>query len=195
MKPSAWFVLIAVLLLTIGSRTVHMASVAVLSAGTTVNVRTVDPIAADSSLVGMKFNAVVDDPVMDSQGEVVIPRGSHATLEAIAVETSSNMKGRDRIKLKLHSVHVGDRTYAVATTPIELKGHSEGKRAARKIIGGAGIGAAIGGIFGGGTGAAIGGVAGGTTGGIVAGSGKTHLNVPAETRLHFRLDAPVRIER
>jgi hypothetical protein len=83
----------------------------------------------------------------------------------------------------------------VSSSNVELKGHSEGKRAARKIGAGAGVGAVVGGLLGGGTGAVGGAIAGGTTGAVVAGSGKTHLSVPAETRLQFRLEGPVRIQQ
>ena len=142
----------------------------------------------------MLVPAIVDYSVVNNSGDILIPRGSKASLEVIGLQRSSNVKGRDRITLKLHSVSSGGtRMYDVASSPVELKGASEGKRAARKILGGAGIGAAVGSIFGGGTGAAIGGAAGATTGGVVAGSGKTNLNVPAETLLRFSLEAPMRI--
>jgi hypothetical protein len=132
---------------------------------------------------------------MDVRGHVVVPRGSLATLEAVDVQQSSNLKGRDRITLRVVSLHVRDRGYFVTSSDVELKGPSEGKRAARKIGAGAGVGAAIGGLLGGGTGAVGGAIAGGTTGAVVAGSGKTYLSVPAETRLQFRLEAPVRIQQ
>jgi hypothetical protein len=83
----------------------------------------------------------------------------------------------------------------VSTNSVELKGPSEGKRAVRKGIAGAGIGAAVGGLLGGGTGAAIGATAGAGTGVAVAGSGKTHLRVPAETVLRFQLNGSARIGR
>jgi hypothetical protein len=143
----------------------------------------------------MKFRAIVDDPVMDVRGHVVVPRGSLATLEAVDVQQSSNLKGRDRITLRVISLHVGDRGYHIVSSDVELKGHSEGKRAARKVGAGAGVGAVVGGLLGGGSGAVGGAIAGGTTGAVVAGSGKTHLSVPAETRLQFRLESPVRIQR
>src|SRR5262249_62412320 len=98
-------------------------------------------------------------------GRIVVPRGALATLEVVRVEQSSNIKGRDRITLKLDSIELDRRSYPVATNYIEFKGPSEGKRATRKIIGGAGIGGVVGGIFGGGTGAAIGATAGAATGG------------------------------
>jgi len=192
MKSRAWSVLMGLLLLA-GFRTPAANGADVLPVGTVLNVRTTQPIVVYSSHVGMKFRAIVDDPVMDVRGHVVVPRGSSATLEAVDVRQSSNLKGKDRITLRVLSLHVGDRRYPVTSSYVELKGHSEGKRAARKIGAGAGVGAVVGGLLGGGTGAAIGATAGGTTGAAVAGSGKTHLSVPAETLLQFRLEGPVRI--
>jgi hypothetical protein len=194
MKSRVWSVMMGLLLLA-GFQTSSADGAEVLPVGTVVNVRTSQPITVYSSHVGMKVRAIVDDPVMDVRGHVVVPRGSLATLEAVDVQQSTNMKGRDRITLRVLSLHVGDRRYPVTSSSVELKGHSEGKRAARKIGGGAGVGAVVGGLLGGGAGAAIGATAGGTTGAVVAGSGKTHLSVPAETRLQFRLEGPVRIQR
>ena len=161
--------------------------------GTALNVRTTQPIDLDTSHVGMRITGVVDDPITVN-GAIVIPRGAVAVLELATMERSSNLKGRDRVTLKVHSIRTQSGTYDVATNYVEVKGPSEGKRATRKIVGGAGIGAALGGIFGGGTGAMIGATAGGTTGAVVAGSGKTHLVIPAETLLQFRLDHAARIE-
>jgi hypothetical protein len=194
MKSRAWSVLMSLFLLA-GFRPAAANGAEVLPVGTVLNVRTTQPIVVYSSHVGMRFRAIVDDPVMDVRGHVVVPRGSLATLESVDVQQSSNMKGRDRITLRVLSLHVGDRSYPVTSSYVELKGHSEGRRAARKIGGGAGVGAVVGGLLGGGTGAAIGATAGGTTGAVVAGSGKTHLSVPAESRLQFRLEGPVRIQR
>jgi hypothetical protein len=193
MKPGAWFVLIGFFLLIIGPRAIHATGVETLPAGTILNVRTAQPIEADYAHVGLQVHAVVDDPVSVG-GRIVIPRGTPATLEVVRVERSSNLKGRDRITLKMHSIRIGNRTYQVATNYVEFKGRSEGKRTARKVGIGAGVGAAVGGIFGGGTGAAIGAATGGATGGIVAGSGKKDLYVAAETRIQFRLESAVRIQ-
>ena len=186
-------VVLGTLVLAICSSIAHGAGASIVPAGTVLNVRTTQPIAADSSQAGMTLTAVVDDPVA-VDGQIVIPRGAIAMLDVVNVERSSNMKGRDRITFKVHSIQTHSGTYPVATSQVELKGHSEGKKAARKVIGGAGIGAAVGGIFGGGTGAAIGAATGGGTGAVISGSGKTHLVVPAETRLQFRLQASARVE-
>ncbi len=186
-------VVLGTLVLAICSSTAYGARASIVPAGTVLNVRTTQPLAADSSQPGMTLTGVVDDPVA-VDGQVVIPRGAIAMLQVVNVERSSNMKGRDRITLKVHSIRTQSGTYPVATSQVELKGSSEGKKAAKKVIGGAAIGGALGGILGGGTGAAIGAATGGGTGAAITGSGKTHLVVPAETLLQFRLSTTMRVE-
>jgi hypothetical protein len=193
MRPRTFSLVLSILALAISSSVSNGSAASIVPAGTLLNLRTTQPIAADSAQPGMTLTGVVDDPIAVN-GEVVIPRGAIAMLEVVNVERSSNLKGKDRITLTVHSIQTGSGTYPVATSQVELKGHSEGKKAARKVIGGAGIGAALGGIFGGGTGAAIGATTGGTTGAVIAGSGKTHLVVPAETLLQFQLHAAARVE-
>jgi hypothetical protein len=161
-------------------------------AGTTLNVRLTQPIEVDASQAGMKFKALVDDPVMIG-GSIVIPRGASATVQAASVQQSGKMKGSDKISLKLNSIGFGGMVYEVATGYVETKGKGEGKRTARKIGGGAGLGAIVGGIAGGGSGAAIGAAVGGATGAAVAAGGEEHLKLPAETRLQFQLTAAVNI--
>ena len=192
MRLQTWLVLFGLLLPITGAPTVY-ASPEVVPAGTILNVRTTQPLYADSVQPGTRIPGIVEDPVAFGD-RVVIPRGTQATLEVVAVERSSNMKGRDRITLKVRSVHVRGASYPVSSSYVELKGPSEGKRATKKILGGAGIGAAVGGLIGGGTGAALGAAAGGGTGAAIAGSGKTHLWIPAETPLQFRLNGGTRID-
>jgi hypothetical protein len=161
-------------------------------AGTTLNVRLTQPIEVDASQAGMKFKALVDDPVM-IDGSIVIPRGASATLQAASVQQSGKMKGSDKISLKLNSVGFGGYVYEVATGYVETKGKGEGKKTARKVGGGAGLGAIVGGIAGGGSGAAIGAAIGGAGGAAIAAGGEEHLKLPAETRLQFQLSAAVKI--
>jgi len=194
MRPQAWFVLFGLLLPAISSQPVHAAPGEIVPAGTVLNVRTTQPIYADNTRPGTRFSGIVDDPVQ-VDGRILIPRGTPATLEVVGVSRSSNLQGRDRVSLRVRSIRMGGATYSVSTSYVELKGPSEGKRAVRKGIAGAGIGAAVGGLLGGGTGAAIGATAGAGTGVAVAGSGKTHLRVPAETVLRFQLNGSAQIGR
>jgi hypothetical protein len=162
-------------------------------AGTVLNVRLTQPIDVDASQAGMKFKAVVDDPVMIN-GKVVIPRGASAALQAAKVQQSGNMKGADKITLKVNTIGFGGRVYEVATTYVEASGKGEGKRTGRKIGGGAGLGAIVGGIAGGGEGAAIGALVGGVGGAAIAAGGEEHLKLEAETRLQFQLASAVSIQ-
>lgn len=161
-------------------------------AGTAINVRLTQAIDVDASKAGQTFKAIVDDPVMIG-GNVVIPRGASATLQAVQVQQSGTMKGSDKISLKLNAVGFGGFVYQVTTGYVETKGSGEGKRTTRKVAGGAGLGAIIGGIAGGGEGAAIGAAVGGVTGAAVASGGEEHLKLPAETRLQFQLSAAVNV--
>ena len=160
--------------------------------GTSINVRLAQDIDVDSSQTSQRFRAIVDDPVMVG-GSIVIPRGASATLQAVQVQQSGQMKGSDKITLKLNTITFGGMVYEVTTSYVESKGKGEGKRTARKVGGGAGLGAIVGGIAGGGEGAAIGAAIGGVTGAAVASSGEEHLKLAAETRLQFQLAHAVTI--
>jgi hypothetical protein len=148
-------------------------------AGTPLNVRLTQGIDVDASQAGQTFKAIVDDPVL-MNGSIVIPRGATATVQAAKVEQSGKMKGSDKITLKLNSIAFGGTAYPVVTEYVETKGKGEGKKTARKVGGG-------------GQGAAIGAAVGGATGAIMSASGEEHLQLPAETRLQFKLGAAVNI--
>jgi len=164
-----------------------------IPAGTLFRVRTIDLIDVDSSQSGMKFRGSLDDPIMLS-GNVVVPRGADVLLVAAKVQQGGKMKGSDLVELKVNSIVVRGRSYQVVTSISQQKSGGEGKKTSRKILGGAGLGAIIGGIAGGGTGAAIGALAGGATGTVVAASGEPHLKIPAETRLEFQLLADWKVK-
>jgi outer membrane lipoprotein SlyB len=163
-----------------------------VAAGTPLNVRLAQNIDVDVSQAGQRFKAIVDDPVMVN-GSIVIPRGASATLQAVQVQQSGEMKGSDKITLKLNTITFGGTVHEVSTAYVETKGQGEGKKTARKVGGGAGLGAIVGGIAGGGEGALIGAAIGGVTGAAVASSGEEHLQLPAETRLQFQLTQAITI--
>src|SRR5262245_31319136 len=80
--------------------------------GTAINVRLTQDIDVDVSYAGRTFKSLVDDPVMVN-GNIVIPRGATATLQAVKVEQSGTMKGSDKISLKMHSFTLGGFVYEV----------------------------------------------------------------------------------
>jgi len=164
-----------------------------IPAATILSVRLSQAVDVDAAQSGMTIKALLDDPVMIG-GQVILPRGAPVTLEVVKVEQAGKMKGADQITLKANSISFAGRRYDIVTTQVEQKSAGEGKKTARKVAGGAGLGAVIGGIAGGGSGAAIGAAAGGATGAIVASQGTAHLTLPAETRLQFTLSAAVSVQ-
>jgi hypothetical protein len=163
-----------------------------IPAGTVVSVRLIDGIEASSAVTGQNYRASLDDPIMIG-GNVLVPRGANALVRVTNVVKGGKMKGSDELSLKLYSIAVRGKNVDLVTSDVPFKTKGEGKPAMRKTFGGAGLGAAIGAIAGGGTGAAIGALAGGAGGAVVAGSSKTHLKLPAETRVQFTLSSAVNI--
>jgi hypothetical protein len=157
-----------------------------------INIRLTQAIDVDKTQAGQSFKAVVDDPVMIN-GSIVVPRGATAHLQAAKVEQSGKMKGSDKIVLKMNSFSFGGMVYEVTTTQVESKSKGQGKKTGGLIGGGAGLGAIIGGIAGGGQGAAIGAAIGAGGGAAIAAGGEDHLQLPAETRLQFQLNAAVKV--
>lgn len=156
----------------------------VLPAGTEIKVRT-DTAIPRKPAANAKFSASVSDDVKNSNGEVVIPRGSRAQL--VAVPTSD---GKDT-NLDLRSVTVSGHKYLLAEQNAEKSstpgGLGANKRTGKYVGGGAAIGAVLGAIFGGGKGAAIGALAGGAGGaGAQVYTGRKK-DLPVETELKFKL--------
>jgi hypothetical protein len=164
----------------------------IIPAGTTLRVSTIDAIDVDTSQAGKTFRGSLSDPVM-SGGNVLVPRGAPVVLVAAKVEQGGSMKGSDLIDLKANAITVGGKQVPIVTNIVETKSDGEGKKTARRTIGGAGLGAAIGGIAGGGQGAAIGALAGVAAGAALS-AGKPHLKIPAESMLQFQLLADLKIQ-
>jgi hypothetical protein len=161
--------------------------------GTVLSVILTQDVDVDKTQTGMKFKSILDDPVMIG-GNVVIPRNSAVVVQAAQVEQAGNVKGSDKISLKANTISFGGKTYDIVTSYAEKEGESEGKKSSRRMIGGAGLGAAIGGIAGGGKGVAIGALAGFGAGAVASAVDTDHLKLPAETRLQFKLTADVTVQ-
>src|SRR5207302_3762180 len=121
------------------------------------------------------------DPIMLG-GDVVVPRGAGVVLLASKVQQGGRFKGSDLVEMKVNAISVNGTMRPVVTSVAQAKSEGEGRKTTRKILGGTGLGAIIGGIAGGGTGAAIGALTGGAGGTIFAAAGQRHLKIPPESR-------------
>ena len=168
-----------------------------LPVGTEVVVRTDETIDSRKAVEGQTFAAEIAKDVLDSAGDLVIPRGSNAQLVILSASKGGRFTGASDLVLDLHSISVGGRRYRVDTADLAQKGRSglgKNKRTGEFVGGGAALGAIIGAIAGGGKGAAIGAASGAGAGAatqVLTRGGA--VRVPVESLLTFRLDEPLRV--
>jgi hypothetical protein len=167
----------------------------VLPAGTSISVRTDEDIDSRNAAEGRTFSAGIVQDVLDTNGSVVIPRGSRATLIVRRVSEGGTLTSGSYI-LDLESIRVNGRRYVVNTEDVRAgeSGIGKNRRTAEYVGGGAVLGTLLGAIAGGGKGAAIGAIAGAAAGGgaQVLTKGR-EIRVPAETVLNFRLEEPLHL--
>jgi hypothetical protein len=159
-------------------------------AGTRILIRTIDSIDSTKQKSGDRFTASLEtNLVVDNI--VVAPRGTKVYGRLVSAESAGRMKGSSELTLELTDIVIKGTAYPLLTSTYEVKGKGEGGNTAKKVIGGAGLGALIGGIAGGGKGAGIGALAGAGAGTAVAASKKgQQLTIPSESLLEFRLQQP-----
>ena len=182
----------SLLVLFLGFATIARATTSV-PAGTAITVTIDQSISSKDAKVGQGVVGTVAHDVVHN-GKVVIPKGAHAKLVVSSAQASGRLSTPAKLWLRLKSVEVRGKTYAIATSSSGKTMGGKGKRDAGFIGGGAAGGALIGGLAGGGKGALIGAGAGagaGTAG--AAATGKKEVEFPAETRLSFTTRAAVTI--
>jgi hypothetical protein len=184
----------ALMLAFLSPAAVVLAQHATIPSGTEITVRTDEAINADTQNADTSrtYTGRVSEDVLDSNGNVLIPRGSPARLAAV--------RESDQLVLDLRSVSVNGRRYAVQSADVaagsQKQGVGKNSRTAKYVGGGAAAGALIGALAGGGKGAAIGALAGGAAGaGAQTLTRGKKLSVPAETNLKFQLEQSLRVQR
>jgi hypothetical protein len=165
-----------------------------LASGTVLTIRMVDSVDSERDRVGQTFRASLDEPVLDSGGNTLIPRGSDVVVKLVDDQQSGKLAGRTILTLDLVSVRINGRDVEIDTQSITEQSGSRTARSGKVIGGTAALGAIIGAIAGGGKGAAIGAGAGAGAGTVaeVATKGQ-RVRIPSETRLTFTLQQAVRL--
>ncbi len=165
-----------------------------LPAGTNLVVRMIDAVDSEVNRVGQTFAASLDEPVRNTNGEELIPRGADIVVKLVDSKESGKLTGRSELTLDLVSIRVNGQPVDVNTQTVTQESSSRGERTAKVAGGTAALGAIIGAIAGGGKGAAVGAAAGGAAGaGAQVITKGQQVRIPSETRLTFVLDNPVRI--
>jgi hypothetical protein len=156
-------------------------------AGTSILIRMADTVDSSKNPVGSKFTAHLETN-LEVAGEILAPKGTMVHGQLAQSKQAGRMAGKSELQLELTDIVINGTAYPVLSSDYQASGKSSGGRSAKRVLGGAGLGAAIGAIAGNaGMGAAIGAVSG-TTLALVSKGEK--VTVPAETLLEFRLEQP-----
>jgi hypothetical protein len=159
-------------------------------AGTRILVRMDDAIDSSKARTGDRFTATLETN-LQVDDVTVAPREATVHGRLISASSAGRFKGSSSLTLELTDIMIRDTAYPLVTKAFAVRGEGEGGETAKKVVGGAGLGALIGGIAGGGKGAAIGVAAGAGGGTALAGSKRgQQLSLGREALIEFRLDQP-----
>lgn len=159
-------------------------------AGTRLLVRTTDPVDSSKQKAGYRFTASLETN-LQADDMVIAPRGATVYGQLTNAKSAGRMSGGAELTLELTDIVINGTAYPLVTGPYELRSKGKGSKTAKRVVGGTGLGALIGGIAGGGTGAAIGAVSGAALGTTVSAANKgEQVSVPSESLLEFRLEEP-----
>ncbi len=164
-----------------------------VQAGTRILVRMVDSVDSSKQKAGYRFKATLEANLQAFE-ITVAPKGTTVYGVLSQASSSGKFKGSSQLVLELTDIVINGTAYPLMTTDYEIKGKGEGGNTTKKVLGGAGLGALIGGIAGGGKGAGIGALAGAGAGTAIAATKKgEQVSVPSESILEFRLEHPTEL--
>ena len=160
-------------------------------AGSRILVRMADSIDSSKQKAGFRFTGSLETNLQADN--VVVARRGTAVYGVLATASSAGkMKGSSELGLELTEIMINGTSYPLLTSTYEIEGKGGGSNTAKKVFGGAGLGALIGGLAGGGKGAGIGVLAGAGAGTAVAATKKgQQISIPSESLIEFRLEQPV----
>jgi len=164
-------------------------------AGTRILVRMIDSVDSSKQKAGYRFSASLEAN-LQAYDVTVAPKGTKLYGVLAQASSSGKFKGSSQLTLELTDIVINGTAYPLMTSDYEIKGKGEGGNTAKKVVGGAGLGALIGGLAGGGKGAGIGALVGAGAGTAVAATKKgEQVSVPSETLLEFRLEQPTELPK
>jgi hypothetical protein len=163
-----------------------------IPAGTRLLVRLESEVNSRTSRVEDRVNATLSTPVTIGE-TLVLPEGSQVRGDVITAEPAGKVKGRAQVALRFRTLTVGRQSYPIVALLSRLAPATK-RQDAEKIALPAVGGAIVGAIVGGKKGAAIGAAAGGGTGAavVLATSGK-EASIPGGSVVALRLQKPVTV--
>jgi len=165
-----------------------------LNAGAVLNIVLSEDLSSEKNVSGDLFTASLGSPLV-IDGFVIADRGARVEGRVVDARRSGKVKGAAALVLELSNLETADgQIIPIQTDPFTKHARRGHRKDAAKIGTAASIGAIIGAAVSGGSGAAIGAAIGGgaATGGVLLTRGAP-ADLPAESRLPFRVSRTVTI--
>jgi hypothetical protein len=155
-----------------------------------IPVRLVDGLSSERNMPGDTFIATLDKELV-VDGFVIAERGAQVEGRVVASGRGGKVNSVAGLTVELTRLRTSDgQNVTIQTDRFERRAEPAPRQDAEKVVDGAAIGAVIGAVAGGGKGAAIGAGVGGGAGDVLLTRGDA-AKLPSETRISFRLRAPV----
>jgi hypothetical protein len=162
-------------------------------AGQSLLVRMIDGVDSSRNHVGDVFHGSLETDLYIN-GTFVARKGTDVYGRLAEAKEAGHLSGSAELQLELMRMVIDGRDYPLVSSDYSLKGQGRGSDTAKKVGGGAVVGAIIGAIAGGGKGAAIGAGVGSAAGaGVQVFTRGQQVKVPSETLLEFRLEQPATV--
>jgi hypothetical protein len=164
-----------------------------IPAGEPLLVRMIDGVDSSKNQVGDIFHGSLETDLYINR-TLVARKGTDVYGRLAEAKEAGHFSGSAELQLELIRIVIDGRDYPLVSSDYDLKGQGRGSDTAKKVGGGAVVGAIIGAIAGGGKGAAIGAGAGSAVGaGVQVFTRGKQVKVPSETLLEFRLQQPAMV--
>jgi hypothetical protein len=153
-------------------------------------VRMIDGVDSSRNHLGDVFHASLETDLY-ANNMLVARKGTDIYGRLANAKEAGHISGSAELQLELIRIVIDGHDYPLVSSDYSLKGKGRGSDTAKKVGGGAVVGAIIGAIAGGGQGAAIGAGVGSAAGaGVQVLTKGQQVKVPSETLLEFRLQQP-----
>jgi hypothetical protein len=164
-----------------------------IPAGQSLLVRMIDEVDSSKNHIGDVFHASLETDLYINSS-LIARKGTDVYGRLAEAQEAGHFSGSAELQLELIRIVIDGHDYPLVSSDYNLKGQGRGSDTAKKVGGGAVVGAIIGAIAGGGKGAAIGAGAGSAVGaGVQVFTRGKQVKVPSETLLEFRLQQPATV--
>ena len=164
-----------------------------LPAGSTLSVRLAAEVSSGANKTGDRFQGNLDQDLVVG-GQRLAAKGAKVYGRVAEAKSGTGTGGAPLLALELTDIEVGGKVLPVATERIQAQG--EAKKAGKKVLGGAALGAGIGAAIDGGEGAAWGAGVGAVAGAAAAKkSPGNQVAWAAGSAVQFRTTQPVTVQK